>query len=174
MTEGIGTTLAAWWRSALRPSEDNSAARALRARLRRADDALDVLAQPQVHDLVARVPWLQSRPHALVRTVQVLAQVDRNEPRSLARVLGGDPPVMSRARFERLVRTEASDLSRAIRRAIALTDGACHVSKLGRDVLNWDSTHGDDIRRDWYFDYFKAERETTEAAPENTREETFK
>lgn len=169
MSQDIARTLAAWWRKTLRPAEDNSAARALRARLRRSDNALDALAQPQVHDLVAELPWLRHRPLALVRTVQVLAQVERNEPRSLARVLGaGDPPAMSQARFERLIRSDAADLSRALRRAVALTDGAANVGALGRDVVNWDGDHGDDIRRDWYFDYFNAARPVRDAATDPT------
>lgn len=166
MTEDIVGILAAWWRAALRPAEDNSAARALRARLKRADNALDVLAQPQVHDLVAAAPWLRARPDALVRMVQVLAQIDRSDPRPLARVLGaGDPPALSQARFERLVRSEATDLARALRRAIALTDGGCNVGALGRDVLNWDGERGDEIRRNWYFDYFNAARAASDTVP---------
>lgn len=168
MSDDIGKTFAAWWRQMLRPDQDSSAARALRARLRQADNPLDVLAQPQVHDLVAQAPWLQSRPDALIRAVQVLAQVERNDPRNLGRVLGaGDPPAMSPARFERLVRTPPDDLARAIRRALALTDGACNVAHLARDVLGWDGDWGDDIRRNWYFDYFNAARP---AAPQVTKE----
>lgn len=163
MTDDIGKTLFQWWRTALRPAEDDAVARALRARLRRAD-ALEVLAQAPVHDLVAAAPWLRHRPKALIRAVQVLAQVERHDPRSLARVLGGDPPVMSRLRFERLVRSEADELPRALRRAIALTDGGCNVAQLGRDVLNWDDPdRGEDTRRNWYFDYFNAAREIAAA-----------
>ncbi|MTD99787.1 type I-E CRISPR-associated protein Cse2/CasB [Paracoccus sp. YIM 132242] len=164
MTEDIGKTLSGWWREALRPADDTSAARALRARLRRAD-ALEALAQPQVHDLVARAPWLRHRPKGLIRVVQVLAHVERNDLRSLARVLGsGDPPAMSRARFERLVRSEADELPRALRRAIVLTEGGCNVATLGRDVLNWDDPErGEDIRRNWYFDYFNAARDNAAA-----------
>jgi len=160
MTEMIGTTLAGWWRSALRPTEDSSAARALRARLKRADSALEVLAQPQIHDLVAKAPWLRHSPLALARVVQVLARVERNDQHSLARILGeGDPPSMSRARFEVLVRSEATDLPRALRRAISLTGGRCNVAALGRDVVNWDDPErGDKIRQGWYFDYFNAMR----------------
>ena len=87
MTDDIGKTLATWWREVLRPGDDNSVARALRARLRRAE-TLDVLAQRQVHDLVATAPWLRARPEALIHAVQVLALVERNDARSLARVLG--------------------------------------------------------------------------------------
>lgn len=163
MTDDIGKTLSGWWRQALRPADDTSAARALRARLKRAD-ALETLAQPQVHDLVAAAPWLRHRPKGLIRVVQVLAHVEKNDPRSLARVLGGDPPAMSRARFERLVRSEADELPRALRRAIALTEGGCNVASLGRDVLNWDDPErGEKTRRTWYFDYFNAARDNAAA-----------
>ena len=70
-------------------------------------------------------------------------------------------------RFERLVRSEADDLSRALRRALALTDGGCNVASLGRDVLNWDGERGDDIRRTWYFDYFNAGRPAQSDAAED-------
>lgn len=162
----IAKTLSQWWHANLRPSEDSGAARGLRARLRRAD-ALGVLAQPQVHDLVAAHPWLRHRPEALIRAVQVLAVIERNDPRPLARLLGtGDPPAasppMSPARFERLIRSDPADLARALRRALPLSDGACNVGALGRDVLNWDRDDGDRIRRDWYFDYFNASRPLAE------------
>ncbi len=170
MKEDVGKTLSGWWRQALRPAEDSGAARALRARLRRAD-ALEVLAQPQVHDLVAHAPWLRYRADALIRVVQVLAHVERNDPRSLARILGsGDPPAMSRPRFERLARSQGDELPRALRRAIDLTDGGCNVALLGRDVLDWDDPdRGEAIRRNWYFDYFNASRAAaaTGAAPED-------
>lgn len=169
MTDDIGKKLLAWWREALRPADDTSAARALRARLKRAD-ALEVLAQPQVHDLVAAAPWLRHQPKGLIRVVQGLAHVERNDSSSLARVLGGDPPAMSRARFERLIRSEADELPRALRRAISLTEGGCNVALLGRDMLNWDHPEaGEKIRRDWYFDYFNAAR--TNAATEGKTED---
>ncbi|MFC7705590.1 type I-E CRISPR-associated protein Cse2/CasB [Plastorhodobacter daqingensis] len=160
MTEDIGATIAAWWRTELRPGEDTPAARALRARLRRAETGPEVLAQRQVHDLVAKAPWLRHRPLDLIRLVQVLARVEGNDPRSLARLLGaGDPPAMSRARFEALVRSEAADLPRALRRALPLTDGRCNVAALARDVLNWDDPErGEKIRQDWFFEYFNALR----------------
>lgn len=164
MSDDIAQILTDWWRKALRPPEDSGAARGLRARLRRADHGLDVLAQPAVHDLVAAAPWLRHQPQGLIRVVQVLSHVERNAPASLARVLGaGDPPPMSPARFERLMRCDADELARALRRALGLTDGACHVGGLGRDVLNWDRDADERIRRNWYFDYFKASRPGVEA-----------
>ena len=65
---GVGETVRTWWLMSLRPEhhpkigEDTSAARALRARLRRPSAPTEVLAERAVHDLVRRVPAL--RRHA--------------------------------------------------------------------------------------------------------------
>lgn len=160
MTTPAGTAILSWWRRALRPAEDTSAARGLRARLRRADGALAVLAEPAVHELVAARPRLRKRPEALATLVQVLALVEAHDRRSLARVLGaGDPAAMSPLRFQALIRCEGADLGRALRRALPMAGHCCDVARLGQDILNWDDPdRGEALRAGWYFDYFGASR----------------
>ena len=163
MSETAGTrtaeaVLMGWWRQNLRPEEDTGRARALRARLRRAKGALEVLAEHEVHDLAAALPWLRHRPEALVRVAQGLALVEGHSSESLARRLGqGDPPALSSLRFEKLVRCEAADLTRALRRVLPMAGDVCNVARLGRDLIDWDHPErGDDLRKRWYFDYFGA------------------
>ena len=154
-----------WWRTHLRPAEDTSAARALRARLRRAASAAEALSEKPVFDLTERLPWLRAQPVALSTLVRVLAGVEAHDGRSLASQLGGrSGPDASRAmselRFQRLLRTAPEDLAVALRRALPLADARCHVGRLGRDILNWDDPErGERARIDWCFDYFNATRE---------------
>lgn len=158
MSDDPASALMGWWRRALRPEEDTGRARALRARLRRAEGALAVLAEREVHDLVPIFPWLRHHPETLVRLAQGLALVKAHRPEPLARLLGqGEPPCLSPLRFEKLVRCEASQLTRSLRRVLPMAGDHCNVARLGRDLLDWDHPErGEDLKKRWYFDYFGA------------------
>lgn len=171
MSASVETVLLGWWRNNLRPIEDTGRARALRARLRRAKGPLEVLAEPEVHDLVEAVPWLRHRPEALVRAAQGLALVDDHRAETLAKRLGqGDPPALSALRFEKLVRVQAADLTRALRRVLPMVDDSCNVVRLGRDLLDWDHPErGERLKKEWYFDYFGASR--IAATPDEDKED---
>lgn len=143
-----------WWRACLRPEEDTSAARALRARLRRADSVVDVLAEAEVHKLAATVPFLRQRPDILADIVCTLALVKTYTPARLARQLGpgqSEQRALSKARFEKLMRASRGELRAALRRALPMTDYGCNIEFLAHDIINWDI---EDTRQRWWFDYF--------------------
>ncbi|AMY72198.1 type I-E CRISPR-associated protein Cse2/CasB [Frigidibacter mobilis] len=168
------TAILGWWRQTLRPEEDTAFARALRARLRRADSALEVLSEPGVQRLVRPdvLPFLRARPLELARLAQVLAGVEKHGTARLAQLLGaGDPPKLSPLRFQRLIRAPEAELATALRRALPMAGKTCNVAALGRDLLNWtDPERGEATRIGWCFDYFGAPR--PEHAGEAREEET--
>jgi len=154
-----------WWRACLRPTDDTSAAKALRARLGRADKILDALAESEVHCLAAAAPYLRQRPDILADIACTLALVEEHQPRRLARVLGaGDKPAMSKARFEKLMRASHEELRTGLRRALALAGHRCNVEALARDIARWDE---DNTRQGWWFDYFHAPAPKEEAEDQN-------
>ena len=176
MTEtDAAKVIVAWWRTNLRPEEDRSAARALRARLRRADVPEEALAEEAVFELTQGLPWLRARPVALATLARTLARVETHTTATLAAHLGeregrDGPRAMSDLRFQRLLRTPEAELSMAMRRALPLVDERCNVGRLGRDILDWnDSERGERVRIAWCFDYFKA---TRDRAPEHSPEES--
>lgn len=167
-----------WWLKHLRPEhhpeigEDNGAARALRARLRRPAAPTEVLGERAVHGLAQRLPSLRRRPYDLIDLVRVLAIVekerdDKEAPRErLAVRLGATDeagrPAMSDIRFQRLIRSEAEDLGTAVRRALPQVGKTCDVAELARDLLAWMDEgrpeRGEATRINWCFDYFGAPR----------------
>lgn len=160
---GIGLS---WWRSQLQA--DSGSARALRARLRRADSLVEVLGERAVHDLAgdlagadAALKWSLRGEGAvrLAALVQVLAAVEDHVPSPLARRFGeGDRPALSELRFQRLMRLQdPEDLGLALRRALPLAGKACNVARLAEDILNW----AEATRVRWCFEYFGAAPPTT-------------
>ena len=160
----VPAVILGWWRRNLRPTDDTSAARALRARLRRAAGPEAPLAEEAVYALTEALPWLRARPVALATLARVLAEVEAHDPATLAARFGRrDGPDGARAlsdlRFQRLLRTPQDGLATALRRALPLAGKSCNVGRLGRDLLNWDhADYGERTRTDWCFDYFNAAR----------------
>ena len=146
-----------WWRENI-ADRDSGHARALSARLRRAD-AAGVLTEPQVHRLAKRLRIGPARAGELVRLVQVLAHVRSDHSQSLAQRLGGSEPTMSQLRFQRLLRTDTAGLAEALRRALAMVDRTCNVRDLSWVVRLWEQPEqGDAVRARWAFDYFDSPR----------------
>ncbi len=137
-----------WWTDNL-ADRQAPRARALSARLRRADP-LAALAEPEVHEL-ARALVLRDGAR-LSRLVRVLAQFRSDLPVTLPRRLGGAEPVLSNLRFRRLLLAEGEDLALLLIRAAPMAERACHIGRLGRDLLAWN----DRTRARWAFDYFAA------------------
>lgn len=153
---------AVWWRHALANRTDPRH-RALRARLRRAG-LLEVLIEPEVHDLAKRLEVTPANAEALVRTVKALAELDgtwdtltaggegTEQLPTLAAAFGRKQKERSHTRFQRLIRSHGEDLTAQLRRAIALVDRSCDPGKLGADLFHW----SDRVRTRWSFDYFSA------------------
>jgi CRISPR system Cascade subunit CasB len=158
-----------WWRTWLRPPEDTAAARALRAKLRRAD-TLEALSEARVHDLVVTMPRLAQCPHVLADIACTLALVETHVWQKLARRLGsGSEPAMSKLRFEKLMRSSRKELPVALRRALAMADYSCDVEALARAIFDWDdAARGEGVRIDWWFDYYHVDKHSEEAPKPDT------
>ncbi|MCJ1903244.1 type I-E CRISPR-associated protein Cse2/CasB [Paracoccus versutus] len=168
-TKNPGQIAFGWWRRHLRPDDDTGQARALRARLRRADHVTDVLAEGlviELHDRLAETPSWCAEPLTLAALAQVLARVERHEGRRIAQAFGeGDPKALSALRFQRLIRSDdRQELATGLRRALPLIGGACNVAALAEDILFW----GEKPRIRWCFDYYGAAPPREGAAEEET------
>lgn len=149
----VGGIVLGWWGANLRPEVETGPVRGFRARLWRADSALDVLAEPKVIALHEALRDHSPRdPLVLAALAQLLSAVEANPPQRIARAFGtGDEPALSNLRFQRLIRIEdRRELAVALRRALPLIGNACSVAALARDFLYWSES----VRIRWCFDYF--------------------
>lgn len=145
-----GAIALGWWAREIAP-RDIPAARDLSARLRRAAP-LAVLCEPSVQDLGAALGLRALQADRLVQIATLLAEVRDNSAETLARRLGGQEPVLSPLRFQRLLRAEGNELTDHLRRAIIMADRRCNVAALAADLLNWEAA-----RPRWCFHYFGAD-----------------
>ncbi|MDR0809099.1 MAG: type I-E CRISPR-associated protein Cse2/CasB [Gemmobacter sp.] len=165
-TKTLGQITFGWWKKNLRPDDDTGPARALRARLRRADHVTDILAEARVialHDLLDR----RTDPQTLAALAQVLAHVERHEGRRIAEAFGGESETkaLSPPRFQRLIRSKGrQELATGLRRALPLVGRACNVAALAEDILFW----GEKPRIRWCFDYYGAAPPRPDASEEET------
>ncbi len=153
-----GAVALGWWTVNI-GQRDVPAARALVARLRRAAPMV-VLSEPRVQELARD---LDLRPHnakEIVRLAVLLAEVRETSSEPLASRLGGDDPMLSQLRFQRLMRAEGDDLTAQLRRAISMADRRCNVAALAADLLHWGAA-----RPRWCFQYYGAD------APQKNSEE---
>jgi len=156
-----GSVIKAWWSQNLgerlqgRPS---GAALALAARLRRGE-MIEVLSERPVYELAVALGLRDAE--RIARIAQVLAHVRGDLPQTLARRLGaGDPPALSLARFQRLMRADGEGLTTGLIRALPFAGHACNVAALASDLFYW----SDPVRTRWIFDYHGA------AAPQDLKE----
>ncbi|MCQ9156513.1 type I-E CRISPR-associated protein Cse2/CasB [Acidomonas methanolica] len=158
-----GVAAFGWWAEYLEQRDTNPAARGLAARLRRAGP-IEALCEPAVHKLAQalHVEGGEMETAKLIRLACLLAEVRERDAVPLAHRLGGSEPVLSRARFENLMRAEGANLTDLMRRAIVMADRRCNVGALARDLWHWN----DRTRTHWCFAYFHAD------APQNEPEET--
>lgn len=157
--KGPGAIALGWWGREIAP-RDTPAVRGLSARLRRAAP-LAVLCEPSVQELGAELGLRAQQANHLVQIATLLAEVRDPSPETLARRLGGQEPVLSSLRFQRLLRAENDELTNHLRRAIIMAERRCNVAALAADLLNWESA-----RPHWCFHYFGAD------APAKMSEET--
>lgn len=145
-----GAIALGWW-SATLGTRESAAARALAARLRRAAP-MAALCEPAVQELAGLLNMGPARVADLVRLACLLAEVREHDGAKLARRLGGADPVLSRLRFQRLMRAEGDELTALIRRSIRMADRRCNVAALANDLLHWEAA-----RPRWCFQYFGAD-----------------
>ncbi|WP_439271398.1 type I-E CRISPR-associated protein Cse2/CasB [Pseudochrobactrum sp. HB0163] len=165
-----GEIAMSWWKSNIAPRDkadlhnkndlyNGAAARGLSARLRRADSALAVLCEPKVHELARDLHFGPAQAEQLVQLVCLLAEIRGYEAAPLARKLGGDDPVLSPARFEKLIRSEGEALTNLMRRAIRMAEYRCNVAALAGDLIHWNEA----TRNRWCFHYFDTDAPRDEA-----------
>ena len=148
-----GGMILGWWHDNI-GDRNSGAARALAARLRRGSD-IEILCEPAVHALARDLNLNHpNQAHRLLRLIRVLAEFRDHSAESLPYRLGGSDPVLSHARFERLLRAEGEELTIALIRAARMLGPAetrrCNIAALGTDLLFW----SDRTRMRWSFDYF--------------------
>lgn len=157
--KGPGAIALGWWARAIAP-RDIPAARGLSARLRRATP-LAVLCEPAVQELGTALDLKPAQAGRLVQIATLLAEVREHSTETLARRLGGQEPVLSSLRFQRLLRAEDDELTDHLRRAVIMVKYRCNVAELAADLLVWETA-----RPRWCFQYFGAD------APATISEET--
>ncbi|WP_185803191.1 type I-E CRISPR-associated protein Cse2/CasB [Pontivivens nitratireducens] len=139
-----------WWARNI-AARDRPAARALAARLRRAD-IVETLCHAEVHDLSRKLGLRD--PARLAALVRVLAHVRDHKPRALAARMGDSDG--SALRFERMVRATGDELPDQVLRVLPMIENTCDVGWLGRDMLDW----SDKTRARWCFQYFDDRNES--------------
>ena len=159
--ERRGAPFAGWWAESLCDRE-SARAKALRARMRRAINDVEVLAEPEVQRLARRLGLATQqrwRVHAFCTAVRALAHVEHDSPGRAGSAAsrfgakaGENRRVLSALRFQRIVRAaRASDAGSGIIRALPLIGRKCDVAQIGADLFYW----SEPVRSRWCFEYFE-------------------
>lgn len=151
--KSFGQQVLSWW-SVNIGARDNPRARALAARLRRAEP-VEALAERPVQELARALSIGPAQAAKLASLVQLLAEVREHDGRSLAQCCA---ETLSELRFQRLIRAEGEEFTGALRRAISMVDRRCNVAALATDIWHWN----EQTRIRWCFHYFGANAPTDE------------
>ncbi|MDD7970602.1 type I-E CRISPR-associated protein Cse2/CasB [Roseinatronobacter alkalisoli] len=152
--KGRGAAALGWWGRYIAQREI-PAVRALAARLRRAAP-LAVLSERDVMTLAGALGLRSHDADDIVRLAVLLAEIREHGPSTLAERLGGEKPVLSPLRFQRLLRAEGEELTDHLRRAIIMAERRCNVAALAADILHWEAA-----RPRWCFHYYGADAPRT-------------
>ena len=149
----IGAVTAMWYGRTLEDQGSRSVRRSARARLRRARTPLEILQEPEALRLVEDLSG--ERPDRVAILAGILAFVDGNDDRKIARAIGrasldDDEAIVSEARFRRLLQTPGDELLDPMRRLVRMTKGKANIHDMSVSVLRW----GDGVKRRWIFDYY--------------------
>lgn len=172
---GPGVHALEWWSKLAHPTKGDPGTF---ARLRRARSPAEALCVRAAVSLARRLgggrrdapDW---RVRASVDLARVLARIKTHDPQKHPMQAAGwkrfagerresdageDRPVLSEARFKRLLQTgEGEEKVVAFTRLIALLDGVVRVDVLAADFLSWNHPEwGDRVRERWAFLYYAA------------------
>lgn len=172
---GPGAPALEWWLKLTHPTGGDPGTL---ARLRRSRSTSEALGVRAALILARRLGAARSdapdwRVRACVDLARVLARVKTHDPsRHPMRAAGwkrfagerresdagADRPILSEARFKRLLQTgEGEEKVGAFSRLIALLDGIVKVDDLAADYLSWNHpVWGDKVRERWAFLYYAA------------------
>ncbi|MBU8546678.1 MULTISPECIES: type I-E CRISPR-associated protein Cse2/CasB [Roseomonadaceae] len=166
---------AIWWRRMTPdPARDHRGDRAALAQLRRCPSVAAAMQQPATIQLfqLCQATEAYDLP-AISLAAAVLAHVREDVSGRVAGMLGpesSDRPetaLLKPLRFRRLL--EASDVEEclpAFRRLVALMSGKANVGDLAAALFDWpDRYRGDERKRRWVFDYWKANPQGAAAQP---------
>ena len=150
-----------WWKNLTQGDSGlEGRNRAARARIRRATNALDVLMEPEVLQLLNSL----TRQHERVAVMAgVLVHVKEHTQERIGRIVGrrmledSDSAAMSEVRFRNLIHCKERDLLRVMRATVAIAGGRANVAHLAQSILQWsDSAAGDEVKSQWILDYYAA------------------
>ena len=165
----IGSIVVGWHRSTL--NQDDGAARATRARLKRCESPIEALAVEATHDLNKQLRNLGEYPDAdvLALLATVFARLKGTEGGDELAALFGkkrsgkdEARFLSELRFQSLIRIRSHrDLITPLRRSLAVlgSDPTCNGWKLAEDLYFWNRR----VHNKWCFQYFGSE------LPESTK-----
>lgn len=178
-----------WWSRLAHPASGD---RASLARLRRARTPLEALGVRAAVELARRVGAAKShipdwRVRAALDLARVLAHVKEHDSRHPMQAAGWkkfagtrgeseageDRPLLSEARFRRLLETgDGEEKVAAFTRLIALMGDRINVQRLADDFLLWNHpTIGDQVREQWAFNYYHAFDAAPQAPPTSTEDD---
>lgn len=159
-----------WWERHCHPIKGDAG---IRAQLRRCRSTTDAVGIPAAIYLARSLGVLSGsdKDHqvtAALDLARVLAHITQNisthRPMQTAgwksfpgerkeSEAGGDRPVLSEARFRRLITADRGEEQvTAFIRLIALLDGGVNIAELSEDFIYWN----DRVKRRWAFDYYAA------------------
>ncbi|MGV6859125.1 MAG: type I-E CRISPR-associated protein Cse2/CasB [bacterium] len=122
--------------------------RGKRARLRRCDSLDEIMLQPAYYRLCRQGALRKQRPEALALAAGILAWVEHTDERSTAQLLGspkdsgGDTPVFSELRFQRLLASVTpEDLFQNLRRAVMQLGKTASPVQLADEILHWQAQY---------------------------------
>lgn len=183
---GAGGRALDWWRYYCDPA---TADPGVRAELRRCDSTVDASAVAAAVTLARRLGAFAEdagdwRITSALNLARVLAHVREHVPVAPMRAAGWksfagdrkeseageDRPLLSEARFRRLLTTGADEEQvAAFTRLIAILDGKVNVAALASDFLDWNHPwRGERVRKAWAVDYFAARVPGTIGSPAAT------
>ena len=169
----IGAVAAMWYGRTLEDQGSRPVRRSARARLRRARTPLEILQEPEALRLVEDLS--DERPDRVAILAGILAFVDGNDDRKIARAIGrasldDDEAIVSETRFRRLLQTPGDELLDPMRRLVRMTKGKANIHDMSVSVLRW----GDGVKKRWIFDYYNVSEnipprgDSSDAAPDST------